>query len=121
MTERYTPVVGHMVRHRDWDDVEALQVTAVGRFEFLTLTRDGLHEQSWKLAGDWIHVVQPEPLTEIWAAVQADGGTYRVARATSFSTAEIVHEQEFDYLPVAIIHIWSDTDGDHAEIARVTK
>jgi hypothetical protein len=118
MTERYTPVVGHEVRYCAWSNAEALEVTAVGRFEFLTLTRDGLHEQSWKLAGDWIQVVKPEPLTETWIAVRADGNTRPVA--TSFASAILMHERTWPYMAtVAVVHIWTDTDGDHAEIERV--
>jgi hypothetical protein len=123
MSERYVPAVGDMVRMPTWHDAyEALEVTAVGRFEFLTLSLNGLHEESWSLADEWIQVVKPEPLTETWTAVRADGGTYRVARATSFATAVKMHEGTWPYLlTFAVIHIWTDADGDHAEIERVTK
>jgi hypothetical protein len=119
MTERYTPAVGHMVRQSGWGDADTLEVTAVGRFKFLTLTRDGLHEQSWKLAGEWVQVVQPEPLTETWAALRSDGGTYLPRSATNFATALAAYKAEWGNAPVAVIHIWTDADGDHAEIERV--
>jgi hypothetical protein len=122
MSERYIPIVGDMVRMATWHDAyEALEVTAVGRFEFLTLSLNGLHEESWSLADDWVQVVQPEPLTETWTAVRANGEGYRIHEATSFATAVKIHEGTWPYLlPVAVIHIWTDADGDHAEIARVT-
>jgi hypothetical protein len=122
MTEHYTPVAGHEVRQAHWGDDDALEVTAVGRFEFLTLTLDGKHEASWKLAGDWVQVVKPEPLPDTWVGVANHGGTWTPTGATSFATAVAKCQQAWGSTPcVAIIHAWTDADGDHAEIERVTK
>jgi hypothetical protein len=79
MTERYTPVVGDMVRQSSWGDAYAMEVTAVGRTKFLTLTidRSGV-ERQWSLKDDWLQVVQPEPLTETWAVITTDGVMFRV-------------------------------------------
>jgi hypothetical protein len=119
MTERYTPAVGHMVRQSGWGDADTLEVTAVGRFKFLTLTLDGIQEQSWNLAGEWVQVVQPKPLTETWAGVAARGGTYSFMGATSAATAAVGCRQAWGTSPLAIVHIWTDADGvDHAEIER---
>jgi hypothetical protein len=121
MSERYIPIVGDMVRMSTWhDSYEALEVTAVGRFEFLTLSLNGLHEESWSLADDWVQVVQPEPLTDAWVALRADWGTYLPRSATNFATAVAAYKAEWGNAPVAIIHAWTDADGDHAEIERVT-
>jgi hypothetical protein len=112
-----------MVRLSHWADAyEPLEVIAVGRTTFLTLAIDHSDiERQWSLDDDWVQVVQPEPLTETWTAVRANGEGYRIHEATSFATAVKIHEGTWPYLlPVAVVRIWTDADGDHAEIARVT-
>jgi hypothetical protein len=63
MNTKRVPSVGDMVRHVCWGDASGPRlVTAVGRFEFLTLTGDGLREQSYSIdSSEWIQVVGSEP------------------------------------------------------------
>jgi hypothetical protein len=63
MNTKRVPSVGDMVRHVCWGDASGPRlVTAVGRFEFLTLASDGLREQSYSIdSSEWIQVVGSEP------------------------------------------------------------
>jgi hypothetical protein len=123
MSERHIPAVGDMVRLSHWADAyESLEVIAVGRTTFLTLAIDHSDtERQWSLDDDWVQVVQLEPLTETWTAVRANGEGYRIHEATSFATTLAGYKAAWSaYTPVAIIHAWTDSDGDHVEIERVT-
>jgi hypothetical protein len=124
MSYKYIPAVGHMVRKAHWGDVDELEVTAVGRFEFLTLTLNGRDEQSWKLASEWVQVVKPEPLTETWVCVSTQGveSLHNDRSANDAATAVEKCEWVWFAQPVAVVHIWTDAEGaDHAEVERVTK
>jgi hypothetical protein len=120
MSDKYIPAVGHMVRQPQWADAYAMEVTAVGRTKFFSLTFNGSDEQSWKLDDEWVQVVKPEPLTEAWVALRADGGTWRPSGATSFATAVAKCQQVWGGPPVAVVHIWTDAGVDHVELERVT-
>ena len=82
-------------------------------------TNQVLRERQWSLKDDWIQVVQPEPLPETWAAVRVDGLHYRLENATNFAQAEKMSKRAYGRPSLAIIHVWTDADGDHAEIERV--
>jgi hypothetical protein len=121
MSERHMPAVGDMVRLSHWIAGDALKVTAVGRDNFLAIEYGDPHERSWNIDDDWVQVVQLEPLTETWTAVRANGLHHRLENATNFAQAAKMSQRAHGRSPVAIVHIWTDADGDHVEIERVTK
>jgi hypothetical protein len=86
MSDEYVPAVGDMVRKPYWADAyEPLEVIAVGRSTFLTLTIDHSDiERQWSLKDEWVQVVKPAPLTETWEIIHtwtdADGVDYAEIR-----------------------------------------
>jgi len=115
MDTNHTPEVGDRVRRASWvPSMDAVDVTAIGRYRFLGVDSDG--EFPYDIDDNWVKVIKPTPLPEQWLNVYP-GNIGWPAYGHGFTAEECAGDHR-----IAVLHIWTDADGvDHAEIERVER
>ena len=114
----YTPQVGDTVRSARWYSVPAVEVLFVGQQRWMGRDLDG-GESSHPISiepGYWVKVEPVTPLPERWCYVL--DGTY-VGSGQETRQAALEFAQCHGRAVIAVLHIWSDEDGDHSQIERI--
>ena len=114
----YTPQVGDTVRSARWYSAHAVEVLFVGQQRWMGRDLDG-GEYSHPISiapNYWVKVEPVTPLPERWCYIL--DGTY-VGSGQETRQAALEFAQCHGRAVIAVLHIWSDEDGDHSQIERI--
>ena len=117
----YTPQVGDTVRLDRWHPSQAEEVLCVGQQRWMGRDLDG-EEYSHPISIEpnyWVKVEPVTPLPDQWCYIldssYVGSGHETRQAALEFAQCHVKKGSEV----IAMIHIWSDEDGDHSQIERI--
>ena len=110
-SESYTPEVGHRIRLRHWGPGLWVDVKFIDDDIMFGRNHTGA-SVVWSIADlIWVKVEKPAPLPDVWC------NAYPGHLSTSYPTRSAA-EQRAAPDRLAVVHVWTDEKGDHAEIER---
>jgi hypothetical protein len=119
MSEKYTPQVGDIIRREGWSSRESSMTVVASTDDYLWLIGDDDKQpethwrRPWDWAGEWVKVEPVVPLPERWRNIYDDGADTLAHRSRAKADSRASDGR------IAVIHWWTDDDGDHCEIERV--
>ena len=111
----YTPQVGDTVRSARWYPRHGVEVLFVGQQRWMGRDLGG-GEYSHPIHGDWVKVEPVTPLRDQWCYI-LDSAYVGFGHETRQASLEFA--QCHGRAVIAVLHIWSDEDGDHSQIERI--